>query len=414
MTAALLLVLALGTGVVQSPEVISEIRVHGNLIVSNEEVVKIAGVAVGDPFGPATLAGITERMRASKKFHEIEILKRFASIADPSKIVVVIVVNEGAVRIDMPDVPGGPVAVVRRSWFRNLLFMPIIDGEDGYGLTYGARLALVGTVGPKSRISFPLTWGGMKRAGIELDRPIAHGPISRVLVGGAIQRQKNPAYLESDDRRRVWARAERAAGPWTLGGTLGWQHVSFANATETFRSAGTDVTFDTRLDPVMPRNAVYAKASWERLAFDSGGTTDRTRVEGRGYIGLIGQNVLALQAVREDANQPLPRYLRSLLGGWSSLRGFEAGTFTGDTLVSESAELRIPLTSPLNIGKVGVSVFVEAGKAYDHGQRYRDQPLHRSVGGSLWFTATVFNLGLSVSHAVGGGTRVNFGGGFTF
>ena len=86
-----------------------------------------------------------------------------------------LVVNEGAVRVDLPDVPGATPQVVKRSGFRNLMFMPILYGEDGYGLTYGARLAYAGAAGRRSRVSFPLTWGGLKRAGAELDLPFAHG-----------------------------------------------------------------------------------------------------------------------------------------------------------------------------------------------------------------------------------------------
>jgi len=138
-------------------EVIAEIRVHGNLIVTNEEVLKIAGVNVGDPFAGTTVDDVTSRLRDSKKFHEIQVLKRFASISDPSKIVLILVVNEGAVRIDTPGLPGSEPRVVKRSAFRNLMFMPILSAEDGYGLTYGARLAYAGAAGRQSRVSFPLT-----------------------------------------------------------------------------------------------------------------------------------------------------------------------------------------------------------------------------------------------------------------
>jgi outer membrane protein assembly factor BamA len=398
----------------QSAELIAEIRVHGNLVVPNDEVVKLAGIAVGDPFGPATIAEVTARLRESKQFDHVEVLKRFASITDPSRIVVVILVNEGAVRIELPDASSGPIAVVKRRGIHNLLFMPIIDGEDGYGVTYGARLAFVNVAGRTSRLSFPLTWGGLKRAGVEFDRPFTNGPLSRFSAGGAVQRQKNPAYLENDDRRRIWARAERAAGSFRVGGNLGWQHVSFAGEKDNIRSMGGDITFDTRIDPILPRNAVYAVASWEHLKFDAGGTTNRTRLEGRGYIGLIGQNVLALRVVREDPDRALPRYLKPLLGGWSTLRGFKAGSFAGDTLVAGSAELRIPLSSPLDVGKVGVSVFVDAGTAYDKGARYRDQILHSGTGASIWLTAAMFHMDVSVAHGRHADTRVNFGIGVTF
>ena len=401
-------------GVRQSNEVIAEIRVHGNLIVKNEDVLAIAGVKPGDPFAATTIADVISRLRASKKFQEVQVLKRFASISDPSKIVLILVVNEGAVRIDLPDLPGSEPRIVKRRGLRNLMFMPIIDGEDGYGLTYGARIAYAGAAGRQSRLSFPLTWGGMKRAGVELDRPFKRGPLSRVTTGAAVQRQLNPAYQEHDDRRRLWARAERAAGPVRVGGTLGWQHVSFAGGSDSIRSTGGDVTIDTRLDPLLPRNAVFASASWEHLAFTSGGATNRTRVEGRGYLGVIGQNVLVLRAAREDANRPLPAYLKSLLGGWSSLRGFKAGSYVGDTLVTGSAELRVPLSSPLDVSKLGVSLFVDTGAAYDKGHRYRDQIRHTGIGGSVWITAAVFQMSLSVAHGLKGETRVNFGGGISF
>jgi outer membrane protein assembly factor BamA len=204
------------------------------------------------------------------------------------------------------------------------------------------------------------------------------------------------------------------AGPVRAGGTLGWQHVAFGGDRDTLTSVGADVAFDTRIDPVLPRNAVYARASWERVRFSSGGATNRSRLEGNAYVGVIRQTVLAVRVVREDADHPLPQYLASLLGGWSSLRGFKAGSFAGDTMVAGSAELRIPLSSPLDIGKVGVSVFVDAGAAYDKGEHFRDQALARGIGGSVWLAAAVFRMSLSVAHGRGATTRVNFGGGFTF
>ena len=70
-----------------------------------------------------------------------------------------------------------------------------------------------------------------------------------------------------------------------FGGTLGWQHVSFGGVTDSFQSAGADVTLDTRVDPLLPRNAVFASASWEHLVFASGAAIEphapgRPRVSG--------------------------------------------------------------------------------------------------------------------------------------
>jgi outer membrane protein assembly factor BamA len=395
-------------------ETIAAIQVHGNHVTTDAEITAIGGVTVGAPFGPATIADVTARLRASKRFDDVTVLKRFASIADPLQIVLVIVVNEGSVRIEIPRDSSEPVRVVRRRGFRNLMFMPILDAEDGYGVTFGARVAWVGALGRRSRLSFPLTWGGLKRAGAEVEHTFARGPLTRVEVGTAIQRQRNPAFDEDDDRTRAWVKAERALGPVRLGTQAAWQRVSFAEIREDVRSAGVEAVLDTRLDPVLPRNAVYAAAGWERLFFSTGGETNRTRLDGRVYVGVFRQWVFVARAIRHEASDPLPPYLRYLLGGWSNLRGFKAGSFTGDTLVAGSIELRIPLNATISIAKLGVSIFADAGKAYDKGQRFRDIPLQRGYGGSVFITVAAFRLSLAVAHGVGSGTRVNFGGGLTF
>jgi outer membrane protein assembly factor BamA len=395
-------------------EVIAEVRVHGNHLTPDDELVALAGIVIGAPFESRTIADITNRLRQTGRFDEIDVRKRFASIADPTQIVLVLVVNEGPVRIDLPSGPDEAVRVVPRRGLRNLMYMPILDAEDGYGFTYGARVAYVGFAGEKSRLSFPLTWGGLKQAGVEFDRVFDAGPLSRVEVGGRLQRQRNPAFDEQDTRRRVWARAESAVGPVRFGGGAGWQRVSFADADEDLRTATFDVTLDTRLSPVHPRNAVYGRAALEHINFASGGEVQRLTLDGRGYIGLVGQSVLVLRAASADANQSLPPYLKSLLGGWSSLRGFKAGAFVGDTMVTGSIELEIPLNATLSIGKVGVSLFVDAGAVHDRGERLRDATVHSGGGGSVWFTLTAFKMSLSVARGRGAGTRVNFGGGFVF
>ena len=63
---------------------------------------------------------------------------------------------------------------------------------------------------------------------------------------------------------------------------------------------------------------------------------------------------------------------------------------------------------------MGASVFVDAGAAWNDGERLQDRPLRRGIGAGLWATATVFHVGVSVGHGRGAGTRVNFGGGLSF
>jgi outer membrane protein assembly factor BamA len=392
-------------------ETIAEIRVHGNLVVSTEEIIAMAGLEVGTTFTAGTIAGVTSRLDASKKFESVQVLKRFASIDDPSRITVVILVNEGPVRLASQS---GAFTPVRRAKIRDVMFLPILDAEDGYGLTYGARAAYVGVAGKGSRLSFPLTWGGMKQAGADVEWGVGAGRRTLVKLGAVLQRQTNPAFDEDDTRRRAWARVEHARGPWRAGGTFEWQRVAFAGARDTLRSVGADAAFDTRRDPVLPRNAVVLTASWDRLFVSARDPIDRARVDARGYLGLVGSTVLAMRVTRESASASLPLYLKPMLGGWSTLRGFEAGSFVGDNLTAASLELRVPLTSSLRIGKVGVSVFTDSGNTYDVGMRARDQYWKRGAGAGVWFAAALFHVGVSAARAQGGDTRVNFGAGLTF
>src|SRR5438093_607715 len=150
-------------------EVVAEVRIQGNVATPDEEVLRLAGITLGMPVEPDTPSVVAERLRATKRFERVEVRKRYASIADPSRIVLVVLVDEGPVAIERTGDPARPTRVVRRRRL-NLLFLPVVTGEDGYGLTYGVRLAAPDRLGPDSRVSFPMTWGGEKRAAVEVEK----------------------------------------------------------------------------------------------------------------------------------------------------------------------------------------------------------------------------------------------------
>ena len=401
---------AIGISIGQPTEVVSAIHVHGNTATPDDEIRTLAKIEIGMRLEPRTVDEVAARLGATRRFESVQVLKRFASIADPTQILLVVIVDEGPVRIEMTGDPDRPTRVVRsRPW--NVMFLPLLSHEDGYGMTYGVRIARPDVLGKQSRVSVPMTWGGEKKAAIELEAPIPRAGIDRVTIGASLSRRTNPFFEEEDRRRRAWIRGEREMIRGVRAGvTAGWQRVSFFNATDRFTHAGADLVLDTRVDPLLPRNAVYARAAWEHLSLG----TNRTEIDARGYVGLIGQTVLAVRALRQDADSPLPLALKPLLGGMANLRGFAAGTFAGDTLVAASAELMLPLTSPLNVGKVGVSAFVDAGTAYDKGARFSDQTLKQGYGGSLWFSAAFLRLNIAVAHGRGSSTRVHVGGNVSF
>lgn len=407
---------------VQAQEVVVAVRVHGNQIVPDDEVLKIAAVPIGSPFTETMLADVRKRLEASRRFEQVEVLKRYASITDATQIIVVINASEGAVRIDRPKGPDGPFTISKQPAFRQIMFVPLLDKEDGYDLVFGARVAYPEPFGRRSRISMPLTWGGQRRAGLELDRTFLSGPISRVEAGGEITQVRNPAFDLDDQRRRAWVKGERVVGLLRLGITGGWQQAKFDGQTDRWRSVKADAIFDSRSSQSTARNAVYAAASVERM-FLRGGTDplNRTTLEGRGYVGVFGDQTIAVRAVRHDHSRPAPVYQRWLLGGNSSnldgntaLRGFKPGFRTGDTIVASSVEWRIPFNEALSVGKLGVTAFADFGTAYEKGQRLRGQEWSKGVGGQLWFTLAVVRLNFTVARGLGSGMRYTFGGGLAF
>jgi outer membrane protein assembly factor BamA len=407
------LLLALAGQPAPPAEIIADVRVHGNAAIAEEEVLRLADIRVGAPFEADTTAIVEKRLRASDKFRNVEVLKRFASIADTSQIVVVIVVDEGDVKIEW-DQDAGTARTVRRRGLP-VMFLPVLNVEDGYGWTYGVRFALPNVAGTRSRLAMPLTWGGDKRAAVQLEKDFERGPIDRLTTGVSVSRRKHPFYEQDDDRLRLAARVERDLVPQLrAGATLGTERVQFLTDDTRFLQTGADVVFDTRLDPVLARNAVYARASWDRFALSGADAYRQYSVDLRGYAGFIGQSVVVGRAYRTASDQPLPPFLQPILGGMENLRGFKAGTAVGDTLVAGSVEVRMPITSPLNIAKLGVSAFADIAAIYDQGARLSDQRFSKGIGGSVWVTAAFFRLNLAVAHGVGGSTRVHFGTSFSY
>jgi outer membrane protein assembly factor BamA len=410
-------------------QVVAGIQIQGNTATPDEEVRALAGVSVGMPFDDTLPAAVTERLRKSKKFDKVDVLKRFASIEDPSQIMLVIVVDEGPVKIVMTGDPEHPTRVVKKK-FPNLLVLPIFRREDGYGITAGARLTLPDKFGKQSLISFPLTWGGTKGAAMNIEKRLDSGPFDRITTGVSVSRRENLTYEADDDRARVSVRGEREIRHGVrIGLDGGWQRASFEGTADTFAQAGADITIDTRVDPIVPRDAVFVRASVERLAFGDGearvftdpgrytgyqGSVTRADLDARGYLGLIGQTVLAGRFLRVDSDRPLPPYLQPEIGGLTTVRGYPAGFAAGDTLVTMSAELVVPLNSPLKFGRIGVTAFTDRGKIYNKPFDYSDAPLLVGYGGSVWFAAAFLRINVAVAHGNGSGTRPHVSGIVTF
>ena len=336
---------------------------------------KIAGVAVGAPF---TAVDDRRRDGAAQGVEEVrrrQVLKRFASIADA-------VADRprhhrrrraGADRAAR-RCRAAPVRVVKRARLPqpDVHADPRRRGRLRPDVRRAARVA-----GRDRRAQPPVVSAdvGRTEAGRRGVRSHVHARAAHARRGRAARcsRSTIPAFDADDDRRRVWARAERAARVrCASAATPGGSTCRFCGAQDTCTSFGGDVAFDTRLDP---RAAAQRRVRHARPIERFGRRLRRASTQHASRRAGLSRPDRPDRARRcapsaRRPSAPLPPYLKPLLGGWSNLRGFEAGSFIGDTLVAGSLELRMPLTSPLEIGKLGVSVFADTGTAYDNGQRF--------------------------------------------
>lgn len=392
------------------PARIVGIQVRGNHTTPDEEVVRLAGIATGQPFTDAILTQAQARLDESHRFRTVEVQRRYQSLTNLSAILLVIVVEE-RVAVTLRDPHPGPLRALRA----HTMWLPVLRFEDGYGVSYGARFSLVDVVGPRSRISVPLTWGGERRATAEFERTFARGPLSRILATGGVWRRENPAFDEGDRRAGATLLAERALTSWMrIGADASTASVSFGSETDRLTTAGVRATVDTRHDPAFPRNAIYATVSWDQLWFDRARDTNRVSADVRGFVGLFGQTVLAVRAQQVRAEQSLPVFEQALLGGTESLRGFKLGFRNGDRLAAGSLELRMPVSSPRNIGRAGIALFADTGAAYDAETTLDRARFDTGVGAGWFLQLPALSFRLDVAHGLGAGTRAHVTLGVTF
>ena len=399
-------------------ETVREIRVHGNAAVTDADVLKLAGIAVGDPLTPDSLTRVEKRLKDSQRFETIEVRKRYRSIDDPTDVALVLVVHERAGVTSAPG--GGGITRISRPWHRifseRLMFFPILTYDDGYGFTYGGRVSTVDLLGMGERLSTPLTWGGTKRAALEFERTFKTGPITRAFSSVGIWKRQNPHFDLGDRRIELKGRAERQfAHLVRIGVDASRSSVSFGQLDDRIWTFGANAVLDTRGDPAFPGNAVVLGAGWSALHVGGGDKINRYTTDTRGYLRVVRQAVVAGRVQYFNSDAALPPYERLLLGGSSNLRGFRTGMFDGDRMIVTSAELRVPVTSVIHGAKFGVDVFTDASKAVDFGARLKDAAWRRGAGAGVFIIAPRVKINLDVAPGFdGGGTRFSLGTGFSF
>jgi len=393
-----------------SSEVVAEVRIHGNYRTPDDEVLRIAGLAVGSPLEAGAVEAAAGRLRRSGRFESVDVRKRYRSLDDASQVAIIVAVTERP-GVEKGGVMPGPMKRLGNA----LMASPSLEYVDGYGFVAGGRVSFVNVLGKGGHLVAPLTVGSTRQAGIELDKTFGTASGGRLHGGYRIVSRENPAYDTRDLRNDFWAEGSRRfarvlnASTWA-----GWADVSFGEVHDQLVTGGASISLDTRVNPAFPRNAVYASAGWEGLSPDSGSTVNRYTLDGQAYLGLIRSSVLVLRARSETADRPLPVYERALLGGFGSLRGFKAGAFTGDNVATASVELRVPFHSPLRLGQTGLTIFGDAGTAYEHGVKLSDARFQYGVGGGWYLRVPLFQLEVDVAYGFDSGTRVHVTAGLKF
>jgi hypothetical protein len=406
-------------------EVVGEIRVHGNVYLTDDEVRAIAAVQVGDALAEGSIDAIAGRLQQSDRFDTVDVRKRYRSLTDMRDVALVLVVHEraGVRSSEGSEPPGrlpGTLPNPARRLLGTMMFLPIAGYADGYGFSYGGRFSTVGLLGAGERLSVPLTWGATRRAALEAERPFTSGPLTLVAGSWEIRSRENPRFDLRDRRVEVGGRAERVfldrlrARADATRGT-----VRFGALDDRLWTIGTSLALDMRANPAFPVNAVYVAGGWTGMHFTSThplpGRVDRYTADVRGYVRAFRQMVVATRAQYTGADASLPPYERLLLGGAPTLRGFRAGSFDGDRLLVSSAELRVPITSVLSGARFGLTAFVDAGTVWDHGRPASSAAWHRGAGGGIFLIASVLRLNVDVARGLGTGrTRLHVSSGFLF
>ena len=392
-------------------ETVVDLRVHGNHSTPDTEVLALAGVALGDVVTPDLIDAVTDRLEASGRFATVEVRKRYRSLTATDRVALVIVVRER------------PAASVRNRVLRALtrlarqtMFLPVMRYEEGYGLTYGARFSLLDVAGERSRLSVPATWGGERRAAIELDAPLPGPIVDRLVASGSRGRRRHPALGLVDDRTGVRVGVDRSLPRgFRLHAALARDEVRFGGAVDRLTRTEAGVAYRSAVASGFPRNEAAVAASFERIASAGRGTSIvRPRLDAKAFVGVTGQSVVAARLLYEGASGRLPLYEQPLLGGGATVRGWPVGARMGDQLLAASLEWRLPMPSPLSSGSAGLRSFYDRATVWDAGRPMRGAEFLDGAGVGLFLAAPLFQVHVDVAHDLVGSVRVHAGAGVRF
>ncbi len=393
-----------------SPGVVGEVRVHGNHTTPDADILAIVGDVVGKPATDQLIAEIESKLEKSGRFDGVEVRKRFRSIENPDDILLMIVVDE-VPGIDPLDLTPSPM----KKFWSSGMFLPILHSEDGYGFTYGARISFVDRLGPRSRITVPLTWGGERQARVQLERAFKRGRSNASPASSASAAARIRTTRSATPACRYGARIESAPARWLRLGAGGRSDdVEFGD----LEGHGLE-TRRRRHHRHARRSGIPAQRHPRELRHRSRAVRRRASQPEKARRARLRRAVRTdgargARPERDDRSAVADLRAEPARAAPPNLRGYDAGYKAGDNLAAASAELRIPITSPLNVGRFGVKAFVDWGTIYGVGDKLSDQAFERGIGGGAYLHLTIVSISLDVARSDSGNTRFHFGMGVTF
>jgi hypothetical protein len=186
----------------------------------------------------------------------------------------------------------------------------------------------------------------------------------------------DPFYSLDERWRGGWASGDTSRVP-SASAARGHAGITFGDLDDRLRfTAPTDARHANRSG--LSRDAVFASVAWDSL--DPRDEVRQSVAPGRlrlhrprGTVGAV--RAMAVRRVERDV-AALPKFL---LGGASTLRGYRAGA-SRDNLMAATAEIRIPLTSPLGVSAVGLNFLATSA----FGLRSRNGPLGHALPRRRW------------------------------
>lgn len=228
-------------------ETVDVVKVHGIVEISEEEIISIAGVKPGDVLTSDLLDKIRSNLLSTGKFSSVEVLKRYRSLTDSSKVSVIILVEE------------------KQSFFNRFMYLPVVGFTDGK-LLYGGVVGSTDLLGFGEHISAPVIMEGsdINTIGLTTFFDSENLLFNRITFSAMKTSTENMHFEIDDERIFVNANIAKRVGPLFISLNGGYEEVKFAELEDKYYTVGGLAVFDTRRDVLLPSDAVYAGFNWQR------------------------------------------------------------------------------------------------------------------------------------------------------